>query len=81
MSRPEVERVVRSVGPALSRAMPPGIGFTVLIYELGDGPGHMAYASSGERLSTIRLLREFCDKFEHGDESHHDLTPDPKDPV
>jgi hypothetical protein len=53
-------RVVREVKATL----PSDVGCLVLTFDYGPGPGHMGYASTGERDDCIRLLREFLRNFQ-----------------
>jgi hypothetical protein len=42
--------------------LPPDVGCLVITFDYG-GPGHMGYASTGEREDCVRLVREFLTNF------------------
>lgn len=60
------ERVLRDIARMLKDVMPPGFGFTLFIFEYGDDVDHgsMFYASSSERESMLKVLKEFIAKQE-----------------
>ena len=58
------ERALKEIGDLLRTAMPPGFGFSLLIFNLGPGPGAMFYTSNAERQTMIEAMREFIAKFE-----------------
>jgi len=62
-----VEEKLREIGRMLKDSMPPGFGFTVLIFSFneGGGLGSMFYLSSAERDTMIAAMREFIQKHEH----------------
>lgn len=49
---------------AFRQTLPPDVGCLVLTFDQDGGPGHMGYASTGNREDCIRLLREFLNNFE-----------------
>lgn len=53
----EVERVLREIGEALKRACPPGVGFCVILADIGDG-GFCSYLSNVNRGDMHNLLLE-----------------------
>lgn len=60
------ERTLRDIGNMLKGIMPPGFGFTLFIFEYGDDVDHgsMFYASSSDRESMLKVLKEFIAKQE-----------------
>jgi hypothetical protein len=42
----------------LKEAMPPGVGFTLFMFEFGKG-GFTSYLSTAERADMIRLVKEW----------------------
>ncbi len=59
----EVEKLLKSLGRRLKKAMPKGWGFTLLIFSYGD-KGATFYTSSAEREGSIKLMKEFLRKME-----------------
>lgn len=57
------EAILRDIGDILKRAMPPGWGFALLMFELGDG-GTMNYLSNADRADMCAALRELLGKLE-----------------
>jgi hypothetical protein len=55
--RMALEETAAALARRLKREMPIGTGFCLVMYDYG-GPGNMAFASTGERSSTIAMLRE-----------------------
>lgn len=58
----KAEKVLRDIGVRLSNMMPPGYGFTLMIYSFGHN-GSMFYTSNAVREDMIRAMREFIEKF------------------
>lgn len=56
------ERLLWEIGDILKRVMPPGYGFNLLIFTLGEG-GNMFYCSNAQREDMIRAMQEFIAKF------------------
>lgn len=59
MTRPllELEKIAAGIGRTIKLVLPPGVGFAVMIFDLGEG-GHMTYVSNGERADMINALKE-----------------------
>jgi hypothetical protein len=53
-----VEAKCTDIGRKLGLAMPPGMGFALLMFDFGDKHGNVAYVSSAERQDMIRLFEE-----------------------
>jgi hypothetical protein len=53
----------RRVGAELQRSLPPGVGFAVLVFDIG-AKGNLAYVSNAERASMLQAMREFIAKAE-----------------
>ncbi len=56
-----LEALCREVGGMIGDMMPPGVGFMMMIFTLGEG-GWMTYLSNAERDDMIRALTEFIEK-------------------
>jgi hypothetical protein len=57
-----IEDHLRTVGRTIKSEMPPGWGFTLMMFEF-DGPS-MFYMSSAQREGMIKTLQEFIQKLE-----------------
>jgi hypothetical protein len=51
------------MGGELKRSLPAGVGFAVLVFDIGE-KGNLAYVSSAERRSMLEAMREFIAKAE-----------------
>jgi hypothetical protein len=60
----EVEQVLRRLGRELKEEMPPGFGFTLMIFSYEEHEGAMFYLSSASRNDMVKAMREFIAKFE-----------------
>jgi hypothetical protein len=58
---PEVEKTLKNLGRLLKETMPPGYGFTLMMF--GYKNDEMFYMSSAEREDMIKVMREFIEKF------------------
>lgn len=58
---PEAEKKLREIGNKLADNMPPGYGFTLMIYQFGE-QGNMFYFSNAQRDDMINVMREFIQK-------------------
>lgn len=58
------EKAIRVLGGAIKETIPPGMGFTLFLFEYGSG-GNMFYASSAKREDMVRSLVEFVEKQLH----------------
>lgn len=58
----ELEAEIRSMGKLVDKALNPGpeklIGFTLLLFNFGEG-GYTTYISNGNREDVIKSLKEF----------------------
>lgn len=59
--RKKLEEVSREVAELIASAMPPGVGFALLVFDFGEG-GNLAWMSNAERPSMIAAVREWLDK-------------------
>ncbi len=59
--RVALEETVAATARRLGKEMPVGVGFCLVMFNYGV-EGSMAYASTGERESTVEMLRELLDK-------------------
>jgi len=58
----QIEDLLRSLGNILKGSIPPGYGFTLLIF--GFSPNNeLFYLSSAQREDMIRTMQEFIAKF------------------
>ena len=58
----EIEQLLRLMGRKLKDQMPPGYGFSLMIF--GFSPGNeLFYVSSAQREDMIRTMQEFIAKF------------------
>lgn len=55
---PELESQARELALTIKAGLPPGVGFTVFLFDVGDGGG-IAYMSSARRDDMIATLKEF----------------------
>lgn len=61
MKHPREQKVHESmlrIAKKLKEACPPGLGFTLFLFEFGDG-GFTSYLSTAERADMIRLIKEW----------------------
>ncbi len=72
VSREELEFITERLGPAVQKALPPGVGFCVVIYDFGEA-GNMAYMANGRREDVVTMMRELGDKIASNDPDHRDL--------
>lgn len=54
----EAQKALREVGEYIKGMVPAGYGFTLLLFNMGEG-GAMFYMSSAERESMIEAMKEF----------------------
>lgn len=59
--RAELERLSRTLGSIMADAMPPGVGFTLLVFDFGER-GNLAYISNAVREDMLAAMREFIAK-------------------
>ncbi len=57
----ELEDLAKEVGRLIKDVMPKGVGFTLMIFTMGEG-GWMTYLSSAERTTMIKAMKEFIEK-------------------
>lgn len=62
-ARLKLEAFNTNLAREIKGRLPPGTGFALLTFDLGDG-GAMTYASSGDRQDMIRAMRELIGKLE-----------------
>lgn len=67
VDNPELARLMQELGSKLHTFMPPNVGFTLLIFEFGQGGGDLFYISDAKRDDMIRTMRECIVKME----AHH----------
>lgn len=60
---PGIEAKAREIGRSIGGALPPGIGFCLLLFTFGDG-GWGTYLSNAQRLDMIAAIRELLAKLE-----------------
>lgn len=63
MTQAELEAQAREIGKLLAHGMPPGVGFTLLVFDFGP-EGSLAYISNANRRDMLNALKEFLVKVE-----------------
>ncbi len=58
--------VLAKIGHDLRHLQPAGLGFALLVFDLGEG-GNLAYVSNARREDMVRAMLEFCQKALGGD--------------
>jgi len=56
ISEDGLRRQSREVGEGIAKALPPGVGFTLILFTFGTG-GWINYISNAQREDMIRALR------------------------
>ncbi len=65
--RASLERQAKKIGHRIARALPKGVGFTLLVFDFGEaGTGNLAYLSNAQRSDMLKAMREFIAKQEAG---------------
>jgi hypothetical protein len=61
-----MERLLREWARDLKKTLPPGIGFTLFLFDFGEDnlPGNLFYISSAQRDGMIETIKEFLKKQE-----------------
>ncbi len=59
----DLEEECKAIARLIKRMMPPGVGFTLLMFTLGEG-GWMTYMSSAERSTMLEAMKELIEKAE-----------------
>lgn len=59
---PEIQALLEALSARLHEGIPPGWGFTLLVFETDTAHPSVFYISSASRASTLRTLREFQDR-------------------
>lgn len=54
----DVTRIMRDLGRLLAKQMPPGWGFGLLMFTLGEG-GTMTWISNANREDMLKAMQEF----------------------
>jgi len=52
---------MKDIGSRVKSVMPPGWGFTLLIFNFGEG-GNLFYTSNAQREDMIKTMQEFIEK-------------------
>lgn len=60
-----LEESARELGRTIAAVLPKGAGFVLVLFDYARG-GHMTYLSTGERPSTIAMLKELIGKMQEG---------------
>lgn len=60
----ELEKQARDIGLTIKGALPPGVGFALLVFDFGEG-GSLTWISNAERDDMLRALQEFMQKVGH----------------
>jgi len=69
----EIRKVANHIGGAIGSALPPGYGFALLVFGLGETAGRMNYISNADREDMLAALKELVARFEgrYSDEAGH----------
>lgn len=59
----KIRKTANEIAVKLHSALPPGIGFALLLFDLGEG-GNMSYISDAERVSMIAAMKELIQNME-----------------
>ena len=64
-----LEELATSIGHGLKEVLPSGIGFCFVLFDVkqcdnDDGPGRVAYVSSGERKQVVQELKHIANRLE-----------------
>ena len=65
MPRPleELEQQAREIGKVIGKAVPPKVGFCLVLFDFGEPhTGHMTYVSNGNRQDVLTMMRELQHK-------------------
>ena len=57
------EKALKGIGESIGKNLPKNMGFTLFIYDYGDG-GNMFYMSSAKREDMLKAMKEFISKQE-----------------
>lgn len=64
----KLEAACRRIGRRISDACPTGVGFTLIMFDFGEGErNHLTYMSSAQRGDMVKTLREMIEKLEADD--------------
>lgn len=61
-NHPEMVELLNSIGNRIGKDMPPGWGFTLLLFEYTPGDS-LFYISSAQHQNIIQTMREFIKKY------------------
>jgi hypothetical protein len=61
----QLEQSARNLGRTIADVLPKGVGFVLVLFDYARG-GNMTYLSTGERPSTIAMLKELVTKMQEG---------------
>jgi len=61
----QLQEVVRKIGHMIGDCMPPGVGFTLLLFRYGDQP-EVQYISSAQREDMIDMLEKMVSRLRGG---------------
>ena len=59
----KIEAMMKGIGESIGKALPKGYGFTLLLFNFGEG-GDMFYISNSRRKDVIESMKEFIQKQE-----------------
>lgn len=59
----QLEDQAREIGRVIASALPAGKGFTLLLFDFGEG-GEMTFISNGNRADVVEALRELIGKLD-----------------
>jgi len=56
-----IEGILHGLGAEINKALPKGMGFTLLLFDFGKG-GNLFYISNGHKEDVIKTMEEFIKK-------------------
>lgn len=59
--REQLEEKAREIGRLIGGALPPGVGFALLVFDFG-AKGDLAWISNAQRNDMLNVLSEFIQK-------------------
>jgi hypothetical protein len=68
VTNPEIQKLLQALASKLHSLMPPGYGFTFLLFEFGGPGAPLFYVSDANRGDMIRTMQECIGKMRE----HHD---------
>lgn len=61
-----IEEDARRLGRKLKQQLPPGVGFALALFTVGDADGPLTYLSNARREDMLAVLKQLVALLEHG---------------